>query len=57
MIHWSERDGWGHFYLYDVATAKPIRQITQGEFVCTGLQSVDEKARTAVHHGSRTRSG
>jgi dipeptidyl-peptidase-4 len=46
LIHWSERDGWGHFYLYDVATAKPIRQITSGEFVDTGIVSIDEKLRT-----------
>jgi dipeptidyl aminopeptidase/acylaminoacyl peptidase len=47
ILHWSERDGWGHFYLYDVATGKVIRQVTQGEFVDTGLQSVDEKTRIA----------
>jgi dipeptidyl aminopeptidase/acylaminoacyl peptidase len=46
LIQWSERDGWGHFYLYDVATAKPIRQLTTGEFVCTGITSIDEKTRT-----------
>src|SRR5262249_34367555 len=40
-------DGWGHFYLYDVATGKVVRQITQGEFVDTGLASIDEKTRTA----------
>ena len=45
-IHWSERDGWGHYYLYDVPTGKLVRQITQGEFVCTGIESVDEKTRT-----------
>ena len=45
-IHWSERDGWGHYYLYDTATGKMIRQITSGEFVCTGIESFDEKTRT-----------
>ncbi|HUL75377.1 MAG TPA: DPP IV N-terminal domain-containing protein [Vicinamibacterales bacterium] len=45
-IHWSERDGWGHYYLYDIATGKMLRQITSGEFVCTGIESVDEKTRT-----------
>ncbi len=30
LIHWSERDGWGHYYLYDVATAKVKRQIDSG---------------------------
>jgi dipeptidyl aminopeptidase/acylaminoacyl peptidase len=46
LIHWSERDGWGHYYLYDAVTGKVIRQITSGEFVCTGIQQVDEKTRT-----------
>ena len=45
MIQWSERDGWGHYYLYDGA-GKVIRQITSGEYVTTGIVSVDEKART-----------
>jgi len=44
-IQWSERDGWGHYYLYDM-TGKVIRQITSGEFVATGITNVDEKTRT-----------
>jgi dipeptidyl-peptidase-4 len=44
-IHWSERDGWGHYYLYDMS-GKVIRQITSGEFVTTGVIDVDEKTRT-----------
>ncbi len=45
LIHWSERDGWGHYYLYDAA-GKLIRQITSGEFQCLGITSIDEKTRT-----------
>jgi dipeptidyl aminopeptidase/acylaminoacyl peptidase len=45
LIHWSERDGWGHYYLYG-ADGKLKRQITTGEFVCTGLGGIDEKTRT-----------
>ena len=45
LIHWSERDGWGHYYLYD-SSGKVIRQITSGEFVTTGITNVDEKTRT-----------
>jgi dipeptidyl aminopeptidase/acylaminoacyl peptidase len=44
IIHWSERDGWGHYYLYN-ADGTLVRQITSGEFVCTGIQSVDETNR------------
>ena len=32
FIHWSERDGWGHYYLFD-ATGTLKNQITTGEFV------------------------
>ena len=45
IIHWSERDGWGHYYLYG-ADGKVKRQITSGEFVGTGVEAVDEKTRT-----------
>jgi dipeptidyl-peptidase-4 len=45
LLFWSERDGWGHFYLYDAATGKLKNRITDGEFVTTSLDAVDEKAR------------
>jgi len=44
LIQWSERDGWGHYYLYD-ASGKMIRQITSGEYVTTGITGVDETKR------------
>ena len=44
LIHWSERDGWGHYYLYD-KSGKLIRQITSGEFVSTSIVGIDEKHR------------
>ena len=49
LIHWSERDGWGHYYLYDIS-GKLIRQLTQGEFVTTGVVAVDEKSRLLYFH-------
>ena len=45
LIFWSERDGWGHFYLYDAATGALKNRITEGEFVATGIEGVDDKAR------------
>jgi len=45
IIHWSERDGWGHYYLYG-ADGTMKRQITSGEFVCTGIEGFDDKTRT-----------
>ena len=45
LIFWSERDGWGHFYLYDAATGALKNRITEGEFVTTSIEGIDEKAR------------
>ncbi len=44
MIWWSERDGWGHYYLYD-GDGKLKAQLTSGEFTCQGIEGVDEKLR------------
>lgn len=43
-IWWSERDGWGHLYLY--GTDGALRhQITSGAWMVGAVVSVDEKAR------------
>jgi dipeptidyl aminopeptidase/acylaminoacyl peptidase len=47
LIFWSERDGWGHFYLYDAASGALKSRLTEGEFVTTSLEGVDEKLRVA----------
>jgi len=44
MLWWSERDGWGHFYLYD-GQGRLQHQITAGEYVTDQIVSVDEKTR------------
>jgi len=44
MIHWSERDGWAHFYLYDTE-GNLKNQITSGPWHCDRVVSVDEKNR------------
>jgi dipeptidyl aminopeptidase/acylaminoacyl peptidase len=45
ILWWSERDGWGHYYLYS-ADGKLKNQVTKGEFVAEGVTGVDEKTRT-----------
>lgn len=44
FIWYSERDDWGHLYLYD-ANGKLKNQITKGNFVVTRLLKVDDKNR------------
>jgi dipeptidyl aminopeptidase/acylaminoacyl peptidase len=45
IIWMSERNGWGHLYLYDGSTGTVKNQITRGEWVVRGVQRVDETAR------------
>jgi dipeptidyl-peptidase 4 len=45
IIWYSERDDWGHLYLYDAASGKEKLQITKGDWVVTQLLKVDEKSR------------
>jgi len=44
IIEWSERDGWGHFYLYD-ENGKLKNQITSGAYHCENIVNIDEKKR------------
>ena len=45
IIWYSERDNWGHLYLYDALTGKLKSQITKGNWVVTQLIKIDEKKR------------
>jgi len=45
IIWFSERDNYGHLYLYDALNGKVKNQITEGNYVVTKLLKVDEKKR------------
>ncbi|HVO98628.1 MAG TPA: DPP IV N-terminal domain-containing protein [Bryobacteraceae bacterium] len=47
LLYWSERDGWGHWYLYD-GKGGLKSQVTSGEFVTEAIDNIDEKARTMI---------
>ena len=47
MIHWSERDGWAHLYLYD-GQGNLKRQLTEGPWHVEQILKVDE-ARQVVY--------
>src|SRR4051794_4489326 len=51
VIWFSERDNWGHLYLYDLATGKLKNRITTGEGNVTELLRVDEDSRTVYFLG------
>ena len=44
IIEWSERDGWGHFYLYD-ENGNVKNQITQGPWHTEDILGIDEEKR------------
>ncbi len=44
IIWWSERTGWGHYYLYD-ENGKLVNAITSGEWVAGKILNIDEKKR------------
>ena len=48
VIWFSERDGWGHLYLYDAATGTLKNRITQGEWLVRDLVHVDEGTRKVL---------
>lgn len=41
FIHWSQRDGWGHYYLYN-RQGKLQSQLTEGAYNCEEITAVDE---------------
>ncbi|MBK8611168.1 MAG: DPP IV N-terminal domain-containing protein [Chitinophagaceae bacterium] len=57
IIWYSERDDWGHQYLYDATTGQLKNQITKGNFVVTQLLKVDEANRTLYLYANGRESG
>ena len=56
IVHWSERDGWGHFYLYD-AEGKEKGQITRGPWHAEDIEGIDDKTRTLFFTGNGRETG
>ncbi len=44
ILFWSERDGWGHYYLYD-SEGNLKRQVTKGSFHIDRFEGIDERNR------------
>ena len=51
LLWFSERDGWGHLYLYDAATGQLKNQITHGDWNVTQVLGIDQKARVLYFRG------
>ncbi len=52
VIWFSQRDNWGHLYLFDLATGQLKHQITRGEWNVLQLRRIDEENRTLYFTGS-----
>ena len=48
ILHWAERDGWAHFYLYDVA-GNLKNQVTVGNYHVDDFAGLDEKSNTLYY--------
>ncbi|MFD0940486.1 S9 family peptidase [Pedobacter boryungensis] len=57
IIWYSERDNWGHLYLYDSTTGKLKNQITKGDWLVSKLLRVDEKNRVLYFMGNGREPG
>jgi len=54
VIWFSQRDGWGHLYLYDGTTGELANRITSGEWLVRDIIHVDEaKRRVYITAGGR----
>jgi dipeptidyl aminopeptidase/acylaminoacyl peptidase len=45
LLWMSERSGWNHLYLVDVASGKVLKPLTNGEWVVRKVEKIDEKNR------------
>jgi dipeptidyl aminopeptidase/acylaminoacyl peptidase len=57
LLWFSEKDNWGHMYLWDTTTGKLKNQITHGDWNVTQVLHVDEGTRTIYFVGVGKESG
>ncbi len=57
FIWFTERDGWGHLYLYDITTGKLKNQITSGNFAVWNTVKVDKKNRVIYFNAGGREKG
>ncbi|MET7464960.1 DPP IV N-terminal domain-containing protein [Nonomuraea sp. NPDC005501] len=52
VLWYSQRDGWGHLYLYDARTGELRHQVTSGEWAVQEILHVDEARRVVTFTAS-----
>ncbi|HET8898183.1 MAG TPA: DPP IV N-terminal domain-containing protein, partial [Rhodanobacteraceae bacterium] len=46
FLWYSEKSGWGHLYLHDLASGKLKRQLTSGDWLVTRVRAIDPVSRS-----------
>jgi len=57
VLWFSQRDDWGHLYLYDLTTGRLRQQITRGAWNVLQVLRIDETARTVYFTGAGREPG
>jgi dipeptidyl aminopeptidase/acylaminoacyl peptidase len=57
FLWYSEKDGWGHLYLFDAMTGRLKNQITKGNYVVTQLVKVDDRNRVLYFNAGGREAG
>ena len=57
VVWYSQRDNWGHLYLYDLATGELKRQLTDGDWNVLQVRRLDEKNRQIYFTGAGREPG
>lgn len=57
ILWWSQRDDWGHYYLYDAASGKLVRQVTQGRWNVDHPVHIDERSGRMLIAGAGREPG
>jgi dipeptidyl aminopeptidase/acylaminoacyl peptidase len=57
ILWFSQRDNWGHLYLYDSDSGELKRQVTQGSWNVQQILDIDEESRTVTFIGTGREGG
>jgi dipeptidyl aminopeptidase/acylaminoacyl peptidase len=57
LVWWSERDGWGHYYLYSAKTGDFLHPITSGPWMSGQIVGIDQKAGALYFMGNGRQTG
>jgi pimeloyl-ACP methyl ester carboxylesterase len=57
VVLFSQRDGWGHLYLYDLTTGVCKNQVSNGAFTVRDILDVDETRREITYVGGTDADG